>query len=99
MYHENHTDASRPDFQRPGLAGEPIRNESSSKLHPFVKGSKVRKQHYWDGTSMAGQPIGPVLEVVELVTPANLGVGCMEVGALCVLSDGTDVYGWNLSAA
>lgn len=81
----------------PPLTGEPIRDVDMSPHHAFIKGSKVRRNHCYDGSLYAGTPIGPILTVVELITPPNLGVGYIQIGSWCKLSDGEGAYGWNLT--
>jgi hypothetical protein len=58
-------------------------------------GDSVRKTHVFDGTERAGKPIGKLLKVVELID-SNPPMSTTEQNAICVLSDDSREYFWNL---
>lgn len=55
----------------------------------------VRKRHPHDGSSKAGQPVGPVLQIVGLADHKPVD-GTREINAIALLEDGTWEFIWNL---
>ncbi len=56
---------------------------------------KCRKIHDYDGTKIAGTPIGPVIEVIEIVDHEPVD-SPREKKCVAHLSDGTWEFVWNL---
>ena len=57
--------------------------------------SLVRRQHASDGTPRAGNPIGDILRVVDIVDHKPCD-GAIEFNAIAKLADNTTCFVWNL---
>lgn len=65
-------------------------------MKEIIKGDHVRKNHPYDGSSMAGKPSGPVLTVRDIVDhrPVEGSIGKDEIA---LLSDDSWEFVWNIT--
>ena len=68
------------------------------KIAPLKQAKKtihVRRRHPYDGTPLAGKPIGPTL-TVDKITDYKPAEGPVEKACVYHLTDGTSEFMWNL---
>ena len=59
-------------------------------------GDKVKKNHVWDGSQLAGKPMGPILTIINIEDHKPVD-GPIKPNALISLSDGSYTFEGNLT--